>query len=33
MDRLLRDWARSNAQMYGLEGGEYAEAFRMVDTR
>jgi LmbE family N-acetylglucosaminyl deacetylase len=33
MDRLLRDWARGNAQTYGLEGGEYAEAFRMIDTR
>jgi LmbE family N-acetylglucosaminyl deacetylase len=33
MERLLRDWARSIAQVHGLEGGEYAEGFRVVDTR
>jgi LmbE family N-acetylglucosaminyl deacetylase len=30
-EQLLRDWARSNAQTHGCEG-EYAEAFRVVDT-
>ena len=30
-DRLLRDWARSNAQTHGFDA-EYAEAFRVVPT-
>lgn len=33
MEALLRGWARSVAQVHGLEGGEYAEGFRVVDTR
>jgi LmbE family N-acetylglucosaminyl deacetylase len=30
---LLRDWARSIAETHGLEGGDFAEGFKVVDAR
>lgn len=31
--KLLRDWAASIAETHGLTGGDYAEGFKVVDTR